>query len=219
MRASNTSVYDDFNIRHGLTETHDCVIKYVPPGTRVLDVGSAGGYLAESLRDVRGCHVVCLDASARSVQLAQQRGLEAQQVDLDSEPISAQGFDVAIFADVLEHLRRPVNALQQVRDAQLVVVSLPNIAHYSARMQLLAGRFPQSDEGLFDRTHLHFFTRKTMHRLAQDAGWIVTGESFIGQPLPGEGYVESFRRIRQTATSRMPGVFAFQIVLRLERSQ
>ena len=40
------------------------------------------------------------------------------------------------------------------------------------RLGLLAGLFPNDNEvGLFDRTHLHFYTRQTVERLFEDAGY------------------------------------------------
>ena len=43
-----------------------------------------------------------------------------------------------------------------------LVVSLPNVRHYSVVLPLLLqGRWDYEDAGLLDRTHLRFFTRDT----------------------------------------------------------
>ena len=75
---------------------------------------------------------------------------------------SPQSFDYIVCADVLEHLRDP---LRMLRDCQArlapggtLILSLPNSGHWYFRWNVLLGRFPQHDRGLFDRTHLHFYT-------------------------------------------------------------
>jgi hypothetical protein len=50
------------------------------------------------------------------------------------------------------------------------IVSLPKVAHIAARLLLLFGRFPQMDRGIFDRTHLHFYTRRTATDMLCAAG-------------------------------------------------
>jgi Methyltransferase domain len=58
-----------------------------------------------------------LDINPESIRAARERGFEARQVDLDLEEIDAKGFDVVIFAEVLDHLRRPEKTLRQVSGA------------------------------------------------------------------------------------------------------
>jgi hypothetical protein len=60
------------------------------------------------------------------------------------------------------------------------IISLPNIAHIAARLFLLTGRFPQMDRGIFDRTHLHFYTRATAESMLRDAGLQVV----LARPTP-----------------------------------
>jgi SAM-dependent methyltransferase len=86
-----------------------------------------------------------------------------------------RNFDCIIFADVLEHLIDPKNCLQQalehLQPSGCLVVSLPNIRHISAlRAVWFGGRFPQRDRGIFDRTHLRWFTVMDAHCLLTDSG-------------------------------------------------
>jgi hypothetical protein len=63
--------------------------------------------------------------------------------------------------DVLEHLANPLEALRAVagvlKPEGSLILSVPNMAHASVRLQLLQGHFPAAEEGLLDRTHLRFF--------------------------------------------------------------
>jgi methionine biosynthesis protein MetW len=200
--------------RHGLSASHRLILDLVPAGARVLDVGCAEGYLAEELAR-RRCAVTGLEGDPRAAAAARARGLEIREEDVESSPLRADGFDVVVFADVLEHLRDPAAALRQARPAGRAIVSLPNIAHWTGRRALLRGRFPREDFGLFDRTHLRFFTRTTAHQLAREAGFTIAGERFTDAPLPLESHVPALGRLRGPALRARPELFALQVVLDL----
>ncbi len=208
-------VYDRTVERHGLSMSHVAMLNAVPRDSRVLDVGCASGYLSSELQTRRSCTVTGLDYDARAVATARSRGLDAHQIDLEAEQFDATGFDVVVFGDILEHLRDPVAVLRQARPAPLVVVSLPNIGHWTARRQILLGRFPREDMGIFDRTHLRWFTRAAAHELAENAGFAVHEERFTSSRLPLDEKFKLVQRLRQPAATLWPELFAFQFVLSL----
>ena len=84
-------------------------------------------------------------------------------------------FDVIVFADVLEHLRKPEDVLIEMKrflkDDGFMVISLPNIAHISMRKNLLFGSFDYDELGILDRTHLRFFTLKAALELIHNCGF------------------------------------------------
>ena len=51
-----------------------------------------------------------------------------------------------------------------------VLISVPNIAIWSVRLELLFGRFEYQDTGTLDRTHIRYFTQRTFGRFARKAG-------------------------------------------------
>lgn len=96
--------------------------------------------------------------------------------DLDAGLPELDGaFDYVICADVLEHLRRPERLLAQVRNCLApggrLIASLPNSGNIYFRLTILAGRFPQEDKGLFDRTHVRFYTLDGWQRLFTSSGY------------------------------------------------
>jgi methionine biosynthesis protein MetW len=197
----------------------------VPDGARVLDVGCATGYLAAELR-LRGCEVIGVEVDPAAAEQARAHCAAVVVGDLESplthaevERAAAGGVDVVLCADVLEHLRDPwavlswLRTLLRVDGPGLAIISVPNIGHWTARREVLRGRFPYADFGLFDRTHLRFFTRDSAQELARRAGFAVRRALPAGAPLPLESRFPALARVRDPSVRRCPGLLALQFVL------
>jgi len=152
-------------------------------GRRVLDVGCAIGYLSEILAQ-RGFAVTSIDWP----NSPHPPTVEFAGADLDDglPPLRGQ-FDYVICADVLEHLRAPVELLKQCRErlapGGMLVASLPNSGHFYFRWNVLVGRFPQHQRGLFDSTHLHFYTWEGWKGLFHRGGFRVESVRCSGVPV------------------------------------
>jgi len=146
----------------------------------VVDFGCATGYLARLLTQ-RGCSVVGVEISPEAAVIAEQFCERVIVADLDFTPVAEifpdETFDVAVFGDVLEHLRDPWKMLEQVRSILkpegYVVASIPNIAHGAIRLALMQGRFDYEKQGILDNTHLRFFTRKSVEDLFENSGYLI----------------------------------------------
>lgn len=149
--------------------------RLLPPGGRVLDVGCASGGLLALLR-TRAGHLAGLEISAAAATAAAQIGDHIVQGALEDPdlPFEAGSFDLVVLADVLEHLADPAAGLQRAmgfcRPGGAILVSVPNVAHWQARLTLLRGRWPQTDSGTFDASHLRWFTRDALKQLLTAAG-------------------------------------------------
>lgn len=166
----------DFVVDLDSDNTHANVIRMVGHSQRVLELGPASGYMSRVLRE-HDCAVVGIELDP---ELASQAAEICERVivgDLDVIDLGAEladdSFDVIVAADVLEHLKDPLGALQRLRPFLrrdgYIVVSLPNVAHASVRLALLQGRFQYRELGLIDRTHLRFFTHDTIRQLFDKA--------------------------------------------------
>jgi methionine biosynthesis protein MetW len=214
------TVYGALVEREGLAASHALLLDAVPSGARVLDVGCAEGYLARALV-ARGCTVAGMEADPAAARVAADVCCAVVVGDVEDPGVRAQvdpaGFDRVLFGDVLEHLRDPGAVLRWARDVLgpdgRILVSLPNIAHWTARRAVARGRFPQDDHGLFDRTHLRFFTRATARALVEDAGFTVEREAFAPAPLPLQSRLPALGRLTPRCVARWPELFALQIVL------
>ena len=52
----------------------------------------------------------------------------------------------------------------------MVIISVPNVAHWSVRFELLRGHFRYARVGIMDATHLRWFTEATIRQLVNQAG-------------------------------------------------
>jgi SAM-dependent methyltransferase len=207
---------------HGLSPAHRLLVDAVPRGARTLDVGCATGYLAAELSGARGATVVGVEADGAAASVAAGVCERVVTGDLESPDCRAQlralaPFDALVCGDVLEHLRDPWDALAflatLLRPGGTAAVSVPNVAHWTGRRALLRGRFPYAEHGLFDRTHLRFFTRSGARGLVEGAGLRVREERFAPAPLPLQAHVPALARLERVAARAWPELFALQVVL------
>ena len=74
----------------------------------------------------------------------------------------------------LEHLPDPaaglVRATAWCRPGGAVLVSVPNVAHWQARLTILRGHWPRDDSGTFDAGHLRWFTHRSLRALLEAGG-------------------------------------------------
>jgi len=156
------------------------MLRLTGPNKRVIDFGCATGYLAQLLSH-QGCTVTGVEVNPEAAKVAEQFCEQVVVANLDSvaleELFPDQKFDVAIFGDVLEHLRNPWEVLRKTRQLLqpegYVVASIPNVAHGTIRLALLQGRFEYTEFGILDNTHLRFFTCKTVETLFRDSGYFI----------------------------------------------
>jgi methionine biosynthesis protein MetW len=207
-------------------EVGGIIARAVPVGARVLDVGCGTGALSVLLRDERNAHVIGIEPDIERAMRADARGIETHAAVLSEALATRIGqVDVVVYADVLEHIPDP---LAELRKAHLVLppggrvlISVPNVAHWSVRMSLLRGRFDYTPYGIMDATHLRWFTRRTIAALVQQAGFTVD-EIHASALLSMACYVQGIvarvpHRVREPAVRwglrRWPALFAAQHVV------
>lgn len=64
-------------------------------------------------------------------------------------------------------------AIQRLKPGGRALICIPNVQHWSVLGQLIVGHWPRQDSGLFDKTHIRWFTLRDMHFLLQGAGLVV----------------------------------------------
>jgi len=146
----------------------------------ILDVGCSSGYLGEIMK---GNRFYGIDGNIEAAKIAKTKYIDVKIIDLNTipdKPVFNEKFDIIIFADVLEHLLYPEQILSHfksyLKPHGKIIVSLPNIALWRVRFNLLFGKFDYGDYGVLDRTHLHLYTFKSARELLERSGYKVVFE-------------------------------------------
>ncbi len=200
----------------------------VPWGSRVLDVGCGTGWTAKELTDKKGCEVIGVEPNESRAEAARSHGIQVHVgylEDLRIEEVDL--FDIILFGDVLEHLSDPHSILcvakRYLRPGGSVVISVPNVAHWMVRLDLLRGKFNYQEGGIMDATHLRWFTEKTLRLLLEKAGyrvdeWRVSSGNWMPEyawKRPFRWMRESHRRSLVKTLSRwFPRLFGSQHIMR-----
>lgn len=153
----------------------------VPFGTeKVLDVGCSAGELGKYLKENKGIkEVIGIEFNKEAAEIAAKcidkviTG-DVEKIDLQFE---TEYFDCIIYADILEHLIDPWITLEKqnkiLKKNGIIIVSLPNIRYFYTFLNLILGKWEYTDRGIFDRTHLRFFTLKSIIKLLNNASYNV----------------------------------------------
>jgi 2-polyprenyl-3-methyl-5-hydroxy-6-metoxy-1,4-benzoquinol methylase len=206
----------------------------VPTQARnLLDLGCSDGSLGAYLKASQPALRVCgAEYQAELAARAATRLDRALHLDL-RDPLALQAwaperFDCVVAADVLEHLPDP-DALLATLPALLnpgasLVVSLPNIRHLSALWAIYArGEFPRRERGIFDATHLRWFTLRDAEALLARHGWRVVQRQFALRwgDRGGGRFNRLLNRLPARWVERLAPVrefLTYQVELRAERA-
>jgi len=206
MLSNEQSFLTSFPERHAAYTTPRMDIVELAPKTamQILDVGCSNGAIGRTLKNIKPERSVCgieLDpifAAEASKYLDYVINADLSSLDWNIA-LNDRNFDCIIFADVLEHLIDPSHCLDQalkhLRPGGSIIVSLPNIRHISAIWAIFfRGSFPRRNRGIFDSTHLRWFTLNDAQNLLTEHGlnisdvsvalrWGDTGGGYINKIL------------------------------------
>ncbi|MEO0080252.1 MAG: bifunctional glycosyltransferase/class I SAM-dependent methyltransferase [candidate division WOR-3 bacterium] len=191
---------------------------------KILDVGCGRGSSVEFINNP-GTTITGVDVTA-APDLSPKIGRFIQQdIEHNFDPAGLGRFDYILLADILEHIRNPEEVLRRCREALLpggaIIICVPNVAHWSVRFGLLFGRFNYRPRGIMDKTHCHFYTKRTILELIRSCGLEVAELDVTPVPLP-DLFPELARswpvRLEQWLAQGLArlwkGLFAYQFIIR-----
>ena len=191
----------------------------------MLDVGCGDGYLSKLLVE-RGFEATAIERPG-GYSDAFPSGVKLIEADLEHGlPELREQYDYILCADILEHLREPALLLRQLAAALApggcLIASLPNSGNLWFRLNILFGRFPQDDKGLFDRTHLRFYMWKGWVELMRKGGFRIVEVHPtaipVGLTMPASVRASAPVRAAESVSYGMARIwrklFAYQFVVR-----
>ena len=168
----------EFNYFHGFFPRTD-LIELIPKGARrILDVGCGVGKTGQILKERGFEEVFAVEVNPEAAHQAKAYYQEVILGDIEKDILHFNRgfFDCILYGDVLEHLVDPWKVLKShreiLRDDGIIICSIPNIRYYKILKPLiLNGRWEYVDLGILDRTHLRFFTLKTIEGMFRETGY------------------------------------------------
>ena len=191
---------------------------------RILDVGCGGGSLGKILTS-KGHSVDGITISNEEYNVASEFLNKVYLYNLETglpENILHSQYDYVICSHVLEHIVYPDKLLKDIyhvlKPGGSLVVALPNIMHYKSRLQLMAGNFNYEEAGIWDYTHVKWYTVSSAQKLLTNSGFLiesatVTGElplnSLFSKILPPSIRLKIFAVLKKISK----GLFGYQILI------
>jgi 2-polyprenyl-3-methyl-5-hydroxy-6-metoxy-1,4-benzoquinol methylase len=150
----------------------------------VLEVGCGSGATLAWLQRERGCDsttgIELFAGAAASARAQVDHVLCGAAEEMLHQLPAQQQFGLVLCLDVLEHMVDPWAFLQalvpRLSLGGQIIISLPNVRFIGVLAPLLLqGQWTYREDGVLDRTHLRFFTRKTALELVKGTGLEVLG--------------------------------------------
>lgn len=206
--------------------SHDAALELVArfrPRT-LVDLGCGPGHVAERCRRL-GVDVTGVDREPPRPGTTDR----FVRADLDQTPLPLDAFaaDGVLLLDVIEHLSDPERFLIELREhaagladpagRPFLIITTPNVAFVTMRLNLLLGRFTYADRGILDVTHKRLFNRRNLLRAVRDCGYDVEWSRGLPPPFGlafGEGlWAKLCHGPAWLAAWVWPSLFAFQVLL------
>ena len=157
------------------------MLAYLPDGCKtLLDVGCGEGNFAGHIKEKH-------QLEAWGIELMQEPGQEAEKkldkvfigpVEDFLNQLPDRYFDVIYCNDVLEHLIDPYTVLSVLKnkltDRGVVISSIPNFRYHDAfKKVILQKNWDYEGHGIFDKTHMRFFTKKSIAKMYREQGYTI----------------------------------------------
>lgn len=212
------------------------MLRFSSKARSILEIGCSTGFFSQYLVDL-GFSVVGIEINPSAAEVARKICKEVVVGDIELADVQNQimdRFDRVVMGDVLEHLKNPKQVLTVIREKYLnpggaVVISTPNSGHWAFRRQVLAGRFPRQKFGLFDSTHLQFFTQDTLDALVKESGYHIVERRYSVNFNTIDitfGLLAPLYKIKPTRAilvhieallaKAMPTLFGYQFIIKIE---
>ncbi|MCK5880293.1 MAG: methionine biosynthesis protein MetW [Sinobacterium sp.] len=192
---------------------HDIIQAFVPPKSRVLDLGCGDGSLLQALIKNKSASGVGVEIDWNKFAGCLAKGISVidQNIDDGLGNFDDQSFDVVIMSQTLQALNRPDQVLDEMlRVGREGIVAFPNFGHWRPRLHLIKkGRMPVSElmpYEWYDTPNIHFCTVKDFEVLCKEKGIKILHKELTD----GVNRLQGF-------SSRWPNLFASTAIYHLSK--
>lgn len=171
-----------FNTNYYNRSYREEMLKYIPmDAEKILEVGCGEGLFLSYLKENRNLETWGLEMNSIAAEKASKVAdkILTGDFNLIYNDLSAHYFDCIVFNDVIEHFSDPwvaiTNAKQLLSNKGVIVASIPNFRYIGNMTEIITtADFKYVEEGgILDKTHLRFFTSKSIYRFFNECGYEV----------------------------------------------
>lgn len=181
----------NYALKRNTYSSHHFARQFVTTDEDVLEIGCGHGLLSRELIEkgnrVWGVDLYPPEEVALDRDSYRQVNLQIEGLQEVQKRLGGRTFDTILFLDILEHTVDPMSILRQalamLKPEGQIIVSVPNVAHFTVRLKLMLGRFEYQERGILDQSHLRFFTRKSLRKLIERAGYSIVRQRMAVIPI------------------------------------
>ena len=172
---------DDTNYQYPYFQRKE-MLQFVPlECKKILEVGCGDGRFSSLLKEREGVEVWGIEIHPDSAAVASRKldkVLCGDFVEILKMDLQENTFDCIVFNDVLEHFLYPEEILAGLKKILIkdgyVVSSLPNFRYVGNLWEIIIDKdFQYKSAGILDKTHMRYYTEKSIIRLYQQSGYKV----------------------------------------------
>lgn len=163
-------------------DSHAAIVRQITEKSTVLDIGCASGIIGSILSKYKNCVVDGIEYDKKAAKVASSKKIYRDVFNFSITDVTSKEYkdfmqlnrkyDYVIFADVLEHLVNPwdaiINTSKLLKKGGSIVISIPNISHIDIIKAIIDGDFNYANHGILDSTHLRFFTAKSFVQMIEN---------------------------------------------------
>jgi methionine biosynthesis protein MetW len=149
------------------------MLEFIPTGIKkTLELGCGEGNFSALLKDRFNAETWAVEIDENSAIKASAKLHKVITGDARKsiDKLPENYFDCIICFDILEHLENPYALLDSLKSKLakdgVILSSIPNIRYYTVfRKFVIHGNWDYQDQGIMDRTHIRFFTYKSIVKM------------------------------------------------------